>query len=51
MTYSAGEEAEHRVKRVFVDGDHTVAHGHVVINPGEPGLAVVDIFRMMFCAE
>ena len=38
--------AEHRVKRVFVDGDHVIAHVHVVINPGELGLAVVDIFRI-----
>ena len=39
--------AEHRVKRVFVDGDHVVAHVHVIINPGERGNAVVDIFRIV----
>jgi predicted SnoaL-like aldol condensation-catalyzing enzyme len=39
-------QAEHRVKRVFVDADHVIAHVHVIINPGEPGLAVVDIFRI-----
>jgi predicted SnoaL-like aldol condensation-catalyzing enzyme len=38
--------AEHRVKRVFVDGDHVIAHVHVIIHPGELALAVVDIFRI-----
>jgi predicted SnoaL-like aldol condensation-catalyzing enzyme len=38
--------AEHRVKRVFVDGDYVIAHVHVIINVGEPGNAVVDIFRV-----
>jgi predicted SnoaL-like aldol condensation-catalyzing enzyme len=38
--------AEHRVKRVFVDGDYVIAHVHVIINPGEAGNAVVDIFRV-----
>jgi predicted SnoaL-like aldol condensation-catalyzing enzyme len=38
--------AEHRVKRVFADGDHVIVHVHVIINPGERGNAVVDIFRI-----
>jgi predicted SnoaL-like aldol condensation-catalyzing enzyme len=38
--------AEHRVKRVFVDGDYVIAHVHVIINPGDLGNAVVDIFRI-----
>jgi predicted SnoaL-like aldol condensation-catalyzing enzyme len=38
--------AEHRVKRIFVDGDYVIAHVHVIIRPGEPGNAVVDIFRV-----
>jgi predicted SnoaL-like aldol condensation-catalyzing enzyme len=38
--------AEHRVKRMFVDGDYVIAHVHVIINPGEVGNAVVDIFRV-----
>lgn len=38
-------KAEHHVKRVFVDGDYVVAHVHVIVNPGERGNAVVDIFR------
>lgn len=39
-------DATHDVKRIFVDGDHVVAHVHVVINPGDLGNAVVDIFRI-----
>lgn len=38
--------AEHRVKRVFVDGDYVIAHVHVIIHPGDLGNAVVDIFRV-----
>jgi predicted SnoaL-like aldol condensation-catalyzing enzyme len=38
--------AVHHVKRIFVDGDHVVAHVHVVIHPGDRGRAVVDIFRI-----
>jgi len=37
---------EHRIRRVFADGDHVIAHVHVIINPGERGNAVVDIFRI-----
>jgi len=42
----ASPHAEHRVKRVFADGDYVIAHVHVIINPGELGRAVVDIFRI-----
>lgn len=38
--------AEHRVKRLLVDGDHVVAHVHVVIEPGDRGNSVIDIFRI-----
>ncbi|MET0281846.1 MAG: nuclear transport factor 2 family protein [Steroidobacteraceae bacterium] len=34
------------IKRAFVDGDHVICHTHVVRHPGDPGLAVVDIFRI-----
>jgi predicted SnoaL-like aldol condensation-catalyzing enzyme len=39
-------DAEHRVKRIFVDGDYVIAHVHVIIKPGDRGNAVVDIFRI-----
>ncbi len=38
--------AEHRVKRLLVDGDLVAAHVHVIFNPGDAGFAVVDIFRI-----
>jgi predicted SnoaL-like aldol condensation-catalyzing enzyme len=39
-------DAHHDVKRMFADGDHVIAHVHVVITPGTPGVAVIDIFRI-----
>jgi predicted SnoaL-like aldol condensation-catalyzing enzyme len=39
-------DAHHDVKRMFADGDHVIAHVHVVIEPGTPGNAVIDIFRI-----
>jgi predicted SnoaL-like aldol condensation-catalyzing enzyme len=38
--------ARTEIKRAFVDGDHVVCHVHVMRHPGDPGLAVVDIFRV-----
>ncbi len=39
-------DAETRIKRSFVDADHVICHVHVIRHPGDPGLAVVDIFRV-----
>lgn len=39
-------DARQTIHRAFVDGDHVVVHLHVERWPGDPGLAVVDIFRM-----
>lgn len=39
-------DAEHSIKRVFVDGDHVIVHLHVKRWPDDIGLAVVDIFRL-----
>lgn len=38
--------AVHIVKRMMADGDLVMAHVHVIFEPGSPGLAVVDIFRI-----
>ena len=43
---SASPDATHDVKRMFADGDHVIAHVHVVIHPGERGNSVIDIFRI-----
>jgi len=42
----ASPDAKHYVKRALVDGDLVAVHVHVVRFPGDPGLAVVDIFRV-----
>ncbi|WP_375203356.1 nuclear transport factor 2 family protein [Hyphococcus sp.] len=39
-------DAEQTVKRAYADGDHVITHVHVQRWPGDPGLAVVDIFRL-----
>lgn len=39
-------DAETHIKRSFVDGDHVICHTHVIRHKGDPGLAVVDIFRV-----
>lgn len=39
-------EGTHNLKRAFVDGDHVIVHHHVIRHVGDPGLAVVDIFRV-----
>jgi predicted SnoaL-like aldol condensation-catalyzing enzyme len=37
--------ARQTIHRTFADGDHVIVHVHVVRWPGDPGLAVIDIFR------
>ena len=39
-------DAETHIKRSFVDGDHVICHTHVIRHRGDPGLAVIDIFRI-----
>jgi predicted SnoaL-like aldol condensation-catalyzing enzyme len=39
-------DATSDIKRAFVDGDHVIVHVHVKRFAGDPGLAVVDIFRV-----
>ena len=43
---AASPQAVHDVKRSFVDGDHVIVHYHVRRWPDDPGLAVIDIFRI-----
>lgn len=38
-------DAKQTIHRSFADGDHVIVHTHVERWPGDPGLAVVDIFR------
>jgi len=39
-------DATQEIRRAFVDGDHVVTHTHVKRFKGDPGLAVMDIFRV-----
>lgn len=39
-------DARQTIHRVMVDGDMVAVHVHVERFPGDPGLAVVDIFRV-----
>ncbi|MGY3696901.1 putative SnoaL-like aldol condensation-catalyzing enzyme [Bradyrhizobium sp. USDA 3240] len=34
------------IKRSFVDGDYVILHVHAVREPGTPGNAIVDIFKL-----
>lgn len=38
-------DARQTIHRAFVDGNHVMVHVHLVRWPGDPGYAVVDIFR------
>lgn len=38
-------DAKQTIHRSFAEGDHVIVHTHVERWPGDPGLAVVDIFR------
>jgi predicted SnoaL-like aldol condensation-catalyzing enzyme len=39
-------DAVHIVKRILADGDLVAAHVHIIFEPGTPGVAAVDIFRI-----
>jgi predicted SnoaL-like aldol condensation-catalyzing enzyme len=36
---------QYSVKNVLGDGDLVAVHGHIVLRPGEAGIAVVHVFR------
>ena len=38
--------AKSEIKRVLAEGDFVMLHGHGVREPGERGVAIVDIFRL-----
>ena len=42
----ASPDARQYIKRSFVERDHVLVHTHVVRWPEDPGLAVIDIFRV-----
>ena len=46
FVHAESPEASQTIHRTFVDGDHVVLHYHVKRFPEDPGMAVVDIFRV-----
>ena len=38
---------QYTVKHVLEDGDLVAVHGHIVLRPGEAGIAVVHLFRFL----
>ena len=45
MVRKESPDARQTIHRSFADGDHVIVHVHVERWPGDPGLAVVDIYR------
>lgn len=43
---TAAPDAHLDIKRVLVDGDYVVVHSHVTWSPGDPGTALIDLFRV-----
>jgi len=39
-------KARSEIKRAFADGDYVILHVHSVREPGERGVAIIDIFRL-----
>ncbi len=39
-------DSHQTIHRSFADGNHVIVHVHVVRWPGDPGIAVADIFRL-----
>ncbi|HEY3716179.1 MAG TPA: ester cyclase [Jatrophihabitantaceae bacterium] len=48
VTWLRGEYPQLRldIKRVLADGDIVATHSHLVLEPGHPGRALADFFRL-----
>jgi len=40
-------EGHGSIKRALVDGDFVLVHTHVTRSPGDPGMALMDLFRVV----
>jgi predicted SnoaL-like aldol condensation-catalyzing enzyme len=48
--FKSHPDAHYEIKRVIGgDGDLVAVHSHAIFNPGERGLAIVDILRVKDC--
>ncbi|KOG23871.1 ester cyclase, partial [Streptomyces viridochromogenes] len=43
---SAYPEIRLDIKRVIAEGDLVVTHSHLILEPGKPGQALADFFRL-----
>jgi predicted SnoaL-like aldol condensation-catalyzing enzyme len=39
-------EVEMHIRASFADGDFTIFHIHTIREPGDPGMSIIDIFRL-----
>lgn len=46
LTAAAAPNAHLEIKRILVDGDYVVVHSHIKRAEQDPGVALVDIFRV-----
>jgi predicted SnoaL-like aldol condensation-catalyzing enzyme len=47
--FNSHPDINYSIKRVIADGNLVAVHSHAVFNPGERGLAIVDILRVDGC--
>jgi predicted SnoaL-like aldol condensation-catalyzing enzyme len=47
--FKSHPDISYSIKRVIADGNLVAVHSHAVFNPGERGLAIVDIVRVDGC--
>ena len=47
--FKSHPDISYSIKRIIADGNLVAVHSHGVFNPGERGLAIVDILRVDHC--
>lgn len=47
--FKSHPDISYSIKHIIADGDLVAVHSHGVFNPGERGLAIVDILRVDHC--
>ena len=47
--FKSHPDIHYEIKRIIADGNLVAVHSHGVFNPGERGLAIIDILRVDHC--
>jgi predicted SnoaL-like aldol condensation-catalyzing enzyme len=47
--FKSHPDISYSIKRIIADGNLVAVHSHAVFNPGERGIAIVDILRVDGC--